>query len=58
MNGVAITKEEMDKINPDDIESVNVFKGEQATRLYGERARTSCHHHAEGEKAVVPLQEE
>lgn len=58
MNGVAITKEEMDKINPDDIESVNVFKGEQATRLYGEKGKNGVVIITpKGEKAVVPLQE-
>lgn len=58
MNGVAITKEEMDKINPDDIESVNVLKGEQATRLYGEKGKNGVVIITpKGEKAVVPLQE-
>lgn len=58
MNGVAITKEEMDKINPDDIESVNVLKGEQATRLYGEKGKNGVVIITpKGEKAVVPLRE-
>jgi len=58
MNGVAITKEEMDKINPDDIESVNVLKGEQATHLYGEKGKNGVVIITpKGEKAVVPLQE-
>jgi len=58
MNGVAITKEEMDKINPHDIESVNVLKGEQATRLYGEKGKNGVVIITpKGEKAVVPLQE-
>lgn len=58
MNGVGITKEEMDKINPDDIESVNVLKGEQATRLYGEKGKNGVVIITpKGEKAVVPLQE-
>ena len=56
MNGVAITKEEMDKINPDDIESVNVLKGEQATRLYGEKGKNGAVIiKPKGEKAVVTL---
>ena len=29
--------EEMEKINPSDIESVNVIKGENATKKYGEK---------------------
>ncbi|HOV36714.1 MAG TPA: TonB-dependent receptor plug domain-containing protein [Dysgonamonadaceae bacterium] len=58
MNGVAITKEKMDKINPDDIESVNVLKGEQATRLYGEKGKNGVVIITpKGEKAVVPLRE-
>jgi TonB-dependent SusC/RagA subfamily outer membrane receptor len=58
MNGVAITKEEMDKINPDDIESVNVLKGEQATRLYGEKGKNGAVIiKPKGEKAVVTLRE-
>ncbi|WP_165004221.1 M56 family metallopeptidase [Seramator thermalis] len=58
MNGVAITKEEMDKINPDEIESVNVLKGEQATRLYGEKGKNGVVIITpKGEKAVVPLRE-
>lgn len=30
-----ISKEEMDAINPNDIESINVFKGEQAIKQFG-----------------------
>ncbi len=58
MNGVAITKEEMDKINPEDIESVNVLKGEQATRLYGEKGKNGAVIiKPKGEKVVVTLRE-
>ena len=34
-----ISKEEMDTINPNDIESINVFKGEQALKQFGPEFR-------------------
>ena len=36
-NGKEISTEEMEKINPSDIESVNVIKGENAIKKYGEK---------------------
>ena len=38
LNGVKIKKEVLDKLNPDDVESVNVFKSTEATALYGSEA--------------------
>jgi hypothetical protein len=39
VNGVETTGEELRKIAPDAIESVNVLKGDKAVEKYGERAR-------------------
>ena len=39
VDGKEISSEEMDKINPDDIASVNVLKGESATKKYGEKGK-------------------
>ena len=39
LNGKEITKEEMDAINPDTIESVNVLKGTQAIEKHGKKAK-------------------
>jgi hypothetical protein len=39
LEGRPITKAEMDKIDPKNIESVNVLKGEQAVNAYGQVAR-------------------
>jgi TonB-dependent SusC/RagA subfamily outer membrane receptor len=39
VDGQIITKERFDKLNPDDIESVNVLKGKEATAIYGDKAR-------------------
>lgn len=36
-NGKEISTEEMEKINPSDIESVNVIKGENAIKKYGDK---------------------
>jgi len=38
IDGKAISIEEMHKINPETIESIEVLKGEYATNLYGEKA--------------------
>jgi len=38
LDGRPITKTEMDKIDPNTIESINVFKGEQAIKAYGQAA--------------------
>ncbi|SNR84215.1 M56 family metallopeptidase [Lutibacter flavus] len=38
LNGKEISQEEMEAINPDSIESVNVFKGEKAVEKYGKKA--------------------
>ncbi len=38
LDGRPITKTEMDKIDPNTIESVNVLKGEQAIKAYGQAA--------------------
>ena len=38
IDGKAISIEEMHKINPETIESIEVLKGENATNLYGEKA--------------------
>jgi hypothetical protein len=39
VDGVEISKAEMEKISPDKIQSVSVFKGEDATKTYGERGK-------------------
>ncbi|MDY7394903.1 TonB-dependent receptor plug domain-containing protein [Aureibaculum sp. 2210JD6-5] len=39
LNGKEITKEEMDKIDPDNIESINVFKGKKAEEKYGDKGK-------------------
>lgn len=39
LNGKKITKEEMDKLDPDMIKEVTVLKSEQATEKYGEEAK-------------------
>lgn len=39
LDGVEITKAEMDKLKPNTIESVNVLKGNSAVKLYGENGR-------------------
>ncbi|PWI31256.1 hypothetical protein DI383_00855 [Flavobacteriaceae bacterium LYZ1037] len=39
LDGKEITKEEMEKINPDIIASVNVLKGEKAIEKHGEKAK-------------------
>lgn len=39
IDGKETTKAEMDKINPEKIESVSVLKGESATKLYGEKGK-------------------
>ncbi len=39
VDGKEISSEEMDKINPDDIASINVLKGESATKKYGEKGK-------------------
>ena len=36
-DGVEITLEESEKINPNTIESVNIFKGTSAKEIYGEK---------------------
>lgn len=38
IDGVVFTKEAMEKLDPKDVLSVNIIKGEQATALYGARA--------------------
>ncbi|HWB25201.1 MAG TPA: DUF4139 domain-containing protein [Chitinophagaceae bacterium] len=38
VNGTPMSNEDFDKINPNDIKSMNVLKGEQATSIYGSRA--------------------
>ncbi len=40
LNGVKITEKEMKAISPNDIESVNVLKGEQAIKKYPEDGKT------------------
>ncbi|TYA58208.1 M56 family metallopeptidase [Formosa maritima] len=39
LDGKEITKEEMEKVNPENIANVNVFKGEKAIEKYGEKAK-------------------
>lgn len=39
MDGKEISMEEMGKINSNDIENINVLKGESATKKYGEKAK-------------------
>ena len=39
VDGKSITSEEMKKIKPNDIESVNVLKGDSAIKKYGEKAK-------------------
>lgn len=39
VNGKETSSEEMKKINPNDIESINVLKGENALKKYGEKAK-------------------
>lgn len=39
LDGKEISSEEMDKINPNDIESINVLKGESALKKYGEKGK-------------------
>jgi len=39
VNNTFISKEEMSKINPDDIKSINVLKGDKAVGLYGEKGK-------------------
>ncbi len=39
LNGEPISKEELNTINPDVIESITVYKGEKAVELFGERGR-------------------
>ncbi len=38
-DGKVISKKEFEKINPDDIMSINVFKGKTATAKYGKKAK-------------------
>jgi TonB family protein len=37
--GLAITQEQLNQINPDQIESIDVLKGESAVALYGEKGK-------------------
>lgn len=37
--GLVISQEQVNKINPNDIESIDVLKGESATKLYGDKAK-------------------
>lgn len=39
LNGEEISKEEMDNLKPDDIKSINVLKGESATKKYGDKGK-------------------
>jgi len=39
LNDKEISKKEMDKINPDDIESINVYKGKKAQEKYGDKGK-------------------
>lgn len=39
MNGQPISKDEMNKIDPATIEAINVYKGEKAISLYGEKGK-------------------
>ncbi len=39
INGIEVSKSVVDQLNPNTIESVNVLKGESATKAYGERAK-------------------
>ena len=38
VDGIIVSKDERDNINPDDIASINVLKGTKATTLYGAKA--------------------
>ena len=40
--GRQITPDEMKKIDPSDIESINVLKGEKATEVYGDKAKNGA----------------
>lgn len=39
LNGKEITKKELQALNPEDIETVNVIKGEKAIKAYGQKAK-------------------
>ena len=39
IDGTEATKEDMEKINPDNIEKMNVLKGEAALKLYGDKGK-------------------
>jgi TonB family protein len=39
INGLTTTKAEVNQLNPDNIESIDIMKGESATRLYGEKGK-------------------
>jgi hypothetical protein len=39
LNGKVISKDEMNKINPNTIESINVLKGEKAIAKYGKKGK-------------------
>ncbi|TVZ60363.1 beta-lactamase regulating signal transducer with metallopeptidase domain [Flavobacteriaceae bacterium MAR_2010_105] len=39
LNGKEITKKEMDEVNPDNIDKVEVFKGDKATEKYGDKGK-------------------
>jgi bla regulator protein BlaR1 len=39
VDGKEVKKDVVDTLNPDDIESVNVLKGDAAIKKYGEKAK-------------------
>jgi len=39
VNGIIVSKSEFEKYEPNDIESINEFKGDAATAIYGEKGK-------------------
>ena len=39
VDGKEVSRKDVDKLNPDDIASVNVLKGDAAIKKYGEKAK-------------------
>ena len=39
VDGIAMEKDKLDKVDPKTISSVNVLKGDAATRIYGEKGK-------------------
>jgi TonB-dependent SusC/RagA subfamily outer membrane receptor len=39
VDGKEVSNKKVEDINPDDVESMNVLKGESATELYGDKGK-------------------